>query len=143
MDKNVSLEFVGDLQKFPKQLEELMLDLQEKSRNNKYKVYFAVSYGGRLEIVEAIKKLSQELTKKEIIKLTKNKFEKFLWTAELPDPEIIIRTGGHRRLSNFLSWKSSYSEIVFLNTNWPTFNRREFKKILQNYRKNAQINKGE
>jgi undecaprenyl diphosphate synthase len=80
-----------------------MLDLEEKTRKNKgVEVFFAASYGGRDEIVSAVKKISEELSKKEIAKMTEKKFESFLFSSPISDPEIIIRTGGDTRLSNFL-----------------------------------------
>ena len=141
IQKEVRLKFVGDLSRFSKKLQKLMKEAEEKSKDFKITLFMAMSYGGRLEIVDAVKKLSKEKTKKEIENLSEEEFEKFLWTSELKDPEIIIRTGGDTRLSNFLLWKAAYSELVFIKTKWPAFSKREFKKILKDYQK-VRINKG-
>lgn len=100
---NIAINFIGDTKRFSKKLQKLMKDTEKKTAKNKTKVFLAVSYGGRLEIIEAIKKISQELSKQEIKKISAEKFAKYLWSSELPDPEIIIRTGGDKRLSNFLT----------------------------------------
>lgn len=141
IQREVSVKFVGKRTMFSKKLQKLMDEIEEKSKDFKTTLYMAMSYGGRLEIVDAIKKISKEKTKKEIENFTENEFEKYLWTGQIKDPEIIIRTGGDTRLSNFLLWKSAYSELVFIDTKWPAFTKREFKKILKNYQK-VKINKG-
>jgi undecaprenyl diphosphate synthase len=74
--------------------------------------------------------------------LSEEEFENFLWTADLEDPEIIIRTGGDTRLSNFLLWKAAYLELIFIDTKWPAFKKEEFQEILDNYKNNTKINKG-
>ncbi len=117
-EKGVEIKFIGDLKMFPKKLQKLIAELEEKTKStkkkNKIKVFLAASYGGRNEIINGIKKLSRELSKKEIEKLTEKDFEKYLYSGVISDPEIIIRTGGDTRLSNFLMWKSAYSELIFL-----------------------------
>jgi len=106
LEENILIKFVGDLKMFPKKLQKLIAGLERKSRDKKgkrkIKVFLAASYGGRNEIINGIKKLSKELAKKDIEKITEKKFEKYLYTADILDPEIIIRTGGDTRLSNFL-----------------------------------------
>ncbi len=116
LEKKVSVKFIGSLEKFPKKLQKKMLELEEKTKQHKTKVFFAVSYGGRDEILQAVKNISKKLTKFEIKKLTEEKFGEFLQSSEIPEPEIIIRTGGDKRLSNFLLWKSAYSELFFIDT---------------------------
>ncbi len=141
IEKKVSIKFIGKLDMFSKKLQILMSEVEEKSKGFETVLFMAMSYGGRVEIIEGIKRLSQEKTKEDIESLTEGEFERYLWTSELDDPEIIIRTGGDRRLSNFLLWKSSYSELIFTDTKWPAFSEREFKKILKDYQK-VKINKG-
>ncbi len=91
------------------------------------KVISAQSYGGRNEIVRAIKKLSN------IKNITEEAFSKTLDTKGIPDPDLIIRTGGEMRLSNFLLWQSAYSELFFTKTLWPEFSKLEFLNILKEY----------
>ena len=142
INMEVSVKFVGSINKFSKKLQKIIKDTEEKTKHFKTKVFFAASYGGRAEIVDAVKNAGKDLTKKELEKMTEKKFESFLWTADIPDPEIIIRTGGNRRLSNFLLWKGAYSEIYFLNTLWPDFSKKLLGKILEHYYKKVKINKG-
>jgi undecaprenyl diphosphate synthase len=103
VENKIAVKFVGSLDRFSSHLQNLMKAAEEKTKEGKTKVFLATSYGGRLEILGAVKKLSREKSIDDIQKMTENDFEKFLWTADLPDPEIIIRTGGHHRLSNFLA----------------------------------------
>lgn len=90
----------------------------------------AVSYGGRPEIVAAVNKLIQSGTKDAI---SEDLFAQNLWTVGIPDPDLIIRTAGEQRLSNFLTWQSVYSELFFIKTYWPDFSEAEFKQILAEY----------
>lgn len=132
-------KFIGDIEKFPKKLQNSMRQFEDDSKKTKteIKVFLAVSYGGRPEIIEAIKKIPA----KDVKNLTEEKFEKFLWSSEIIEPEIIIRTGGAKRLSNFLLWKSAYSEIFFVKKFWPDFTKKDFLNILEKYQK-VLINKG-
>lgn len=144
-EKGVEIKFIGDLKMFPKKLQKLIAELEEKTKStkkkNKIKVFLAASYGGRNEIINGIKKLSRELSKKEIEKLTEKDFEKYLYSGVISDPEIIIRTGGDTRLSNFLMWKSAYSELIFLKKAWPDFRKSDLRKVLKKYQE-ARLQKG-
>ena len=139
---DLAVKFIGSRDRFSSRIQKLMDRAEDRTKNNKTNVFLAVSYGGRLEITEAIKKLSRELSKQDIEKLTEKDFEKFLWSQELPDPEIIIRTGGHARLSNFLTWKSVYSELFFTDTKWPAFSKDEFFEIIKIFQEKVKINNG-
>lgn len=94
----------------------------------------AASYGGRAEIVEAVQSLSED----ERGTLTEELFSTKLWTADIPDPDIVIRPGGQKRLSNFLLWQCAYSELFFTDTLWPAFTKEEFDDILHAYGKRQQ-----
>lgn len=136
MMKGVRIRFAGQRSMFSKRLQFLMTDAEEKTKKQKKTVWLCASYGGRLEIVEAAKKLSGQKN------ITEKSFEKALWTAELPDPDLIVRTGGNFRLSNFLMWKSAYSELLFLKTQWPAFKQKDLKKAIEWYEDNIQVNHG-
>ena len=140
--KEVKIKFIGKLDMFSGKMQKLMKELELKSENHKTTLFMAMSYGGRLEIVEAVKKIIIEKKGQNIEKLSENEFEKYLWTEGLKDPEIVIRTGGDKRLSNFLLWKAAYSELFFTETFWPDFSKEEFLKILDEYRNETKINKG-
>ncbi len=103
-------------------------ELNQQNVNAKTTVWIALSYGGRPEIIEAV----NEAVKKGK-EVTEDSFKKLLWTANLPDPDIIVRTSGENRLSNFLTWGSAYSELYFINKNWPTLTRDDFEDILHEY----------
>lgn len=90
----------------------------------------ALSYGGRAEILAAV---NEAITKG--VPVTEEEFSKLMWGSEMPDPDLIIRTGGEKRLSNFLPWQSIYSELFFIDTYWPAFSQEEFTNILVSYAK--------
>ena len=127
----------------PKSILKVLNDFEKNKKNieGRMNVNFAFSYGGRLEIVEAVKDIFRNEKKVDIENLTENQFESFLWTSKIKDPEILIRTGGAKRLSNFLLWKSAYSELFFLEKLWPDFSVEDFEKILSDY-ENVKINIG-
>ncbi len=91
-------------------------------------IWVALSYGGRAEIVTAV---NRAIEQGETV--TEKTFEQLLWTAELPDPDLIVRTGGEKRLSNFLTWRSVYSELLFVDTYWPALTKDDFIGILKEY----------
>lgn len=126
---NVRIRFLGDLSRFSAQLQSEMKILEEKTAGaTDYTLGMALSYGGRLEIVEAAKKLAAQGSV-----ITEETFSQALWTAGIPDPDLIIRTGGAQRLSNFLPWQSVYSELMFTTNYWPAFERTEFEEMLAEY----------
>jgi undecaprenyl diphosphate synthase len=94
-------------------------------------VCFAFNYGSRSELVNSVNKSIKNLQK--IKKVTEEMISKNLYTAKIPDPDILIRTGGYQRLSNFLLWQLSYSEIFFLKKSWPDFNYVDLKKIVNKF----------
>ena len=129
--QNIKIKIIGNIKKFPKSLKNKLIEAQfETKNNNKIQINLALNYGSKEEITYAIKKLnnlSKEISEKNI---TKN-----LYTENIPDPEILIRTGNRNRLSNFLLWQSSYTEIFFIKKLWPDFNNRDFYNILSKYSK--------
>jgi len=135
--ENGRVKFVGQKDRFEKDIQESMEKMEEETKDGEYALYVCISYGGRAEIISAIQKLSKEKTPEEIAALTEEDFGKYLWTAEgkeeMPEPDIIIRTGGEKRLSNFLTWQSVYSELFFTDTLWPEFSKEEFTRILEEY----------
>ncbi len=134
--KGVRVRFAGKTSMFSKRLQSLIVDIEEKTKKYKKTVWLCASYGGRLEIVEAAKKLAG------VKNLTEKSFEKALWTADMPEPDLIIRTGGNHRLSNFLIWKAAYSELYFIDTQWPAFKEKNLVKALEWYKDSIQVNKG-
>lgn len=127
--ENTKLVFIGDKSAFPDDIQKLMNDAEEKTKNFPGTILaIAASYGGRQEILEAAKKLAEK-----VATITEESFAKALYTHDLADPDIILRTGGEERLSGFLTWQSVYSELFFTKTLWPDISREEFQKILAGF----------
>lgn len=132
--EHIRVRFIGRLGDFPKHLQEGMRRLErETEQYADCTLAIALSYGGRVEIIEAVKKISREATRQEIEQLDEAAFESYLWTRGLQDPDLIIRTSGERRTSNFLPWQSAYSEWYFTPTLWPALTRQEFLDILKDF----------
>ena len=132
--ERVKIKFVGQRDRFSAKIQKGMEELEKQTeRFGEYTLAICISYGGRAEIVSAVKRIVAEKNKDEIENLTEEDFSKFLWTKDIPDPDLIIRTGGEQRLSNFLPWQSVYSEFFFTETKWPAFSKEEFLKILSEY----------
>lgn len=122
--------FLGDRSRIPAALVTEMERTEERTRNGRAgTLAVCLSYGGRAEIIAAANKLIRE--GKEIN--NEGEFSAALWSAELPDPDLIIRTSGEQRLSGFLTWQSVYSELFFTDTKWPAFTKEEFLSILEEY----------
>ena len=129
-DKGVKLIFAGDLKRFSEDIQKLMEEATEKTKNNnEHTLVLCVSYGGRTEVVHAVNSLLKE--GKESV--SEEDFSQALWTKNVPDPDIIIRTSGEKRLSGFLPWQSVYSELFFPKTYWPAFSKEEFLEILDEF----------
>ena len=127
--QNIKLKIIG-VKNFSSKLNKL-LDLSEKktSKNNKLQINLALNYGSKYELINAFKNLK----KKNDIFNEKN-LSKYLQTKNIPDPDILIRTGNTKRLSNFLLWQLAYTEIFFVKKLWPDFNEKDYFKIIKNFR---------
>ena len=129
--KNIKIKVIGNITPFPKILRSKILKIQKETKlNNKIQVNMALNYGSRDEIIYAVKKL-----KKKSIKINEENLTKNLYTNNIPDPEILIRTGDVKRISNFLIWQTIYSEIFFVKKMWPDFSRNDFFKIINKFKK--------
>ncbi len=127
--QNIRIKILG-YKKFSKKLNDLLNFAEKKTiKNSKLQINLALNYGSKLEIINALKKIK----KKKIIINEKN-LEKHLQTKNIPDPDILIRTGNTKRLSNFLLWQLAYSEIFFEKKLWPAFTEKDYKKIIKEYR---------
>ena len=136
--KNVKIRFIGDFSKFDKNIQDKINRLSLLSENNKgLTLTLAVNYGGRSDIVNAVNKL---VCDKKSNKVDEKKFSKYIMNSDVPNPDLLIRTGSEKRLSNFLLWDLAYTELLFLNEMWPEFDMKllkysikEFKKRIRNY----------
>jgi len=132
--KGIRVAILGDFQAFPRKVVRAIKEiLSIVKKHERIKVNLALNYGGRDEILRAVKKVIAEGIPPE--KLTEETFSKFLYTNGEPDPDLIIRTGGELRLSNFLLWQMSYSELYFTDILWPDFTPEELDKAIADYQK--------
>ena len=126
----IKLKVIGDKKLFNKKLKDLLTISEKKtSKNKKLQINLALNYGSKSEIIYAIKSLN-----KKKIKLTEKSIENNLYTKGIPNPDILIRTGNTKRLSNFLLWQMAYTEIFFEKKFWPDFNSNDYKKILAKFK---------
>jgi undecaprenyl diphosphate synthase len=127
---HVRVRFIGDRSRFSADIQ-TMMEAMESATATSYEVtlHLLLSYGGRAEIVSAVNALLKERTPN----VSEDAFIQKLWSYPMPDPDLIIRTGGEKRLSNFLPWQSIYSELFFSDTLWPDFSKEEFNSILTEF----------
>ena len=134
--QNIRLKILGS-KKFSSKLNKLLYYSEKKtSKNTKLQINLALNYGSKLELIDAFKKINRNKSK-----INEKNLEKCLQTKHIPDPDILIRTGNTKRLSNFLLWQIAYSEIFFEKKLWPAFNEKDFNKIIIEY-KNIKRNFG-
>lgn len=143
--ENVRIKIIGDIDWFPKDIAKLARAAVERTKDNKkITVSFALNYGGRDEILRAINRLIRDrmegkanhsfgMGKMENGEVTEGEFAQYLDTAGMPDPDLIIRTGGEQRLSGYFPWQSVYSELYFTKTYWPDFTPEELDRALEDY----------
>ena len=127
----IKVKIIGNKSKLASNLRKIIKLAENKTRKNKkISVQLALNYGSKQEIINSMK-----IVNKKKQKITIKNFEKNLYTSGFPDPDILIRTGGRRRLSNFLLWQIAYAEIFFVKKMWPDFNYNDFQKILNKFKK--------
>ena len=131
IEKDIKLNFIGELNKLPVKLQKL-IKLSEKKTKNKQslQINIALNYGSKIEIINSIKKVI-----KKKINMNKKNIDLNLYTKNIPNPDLLIRTGNTQRLSNFLLWQLAYTEIFFEKKLWPDFNVQDFKRILSVFKK--------
>ncbi len=128
--KGISVKFIGRRDRLPESLSTLMGDIERRSKDcNSITVSLALDYGGRDDILRAINKA----IKMGLGRVDERAFSNLLDLSGIPDPDLLIRTAGERRLSNFLLWNLAYSELYFTETYWPDFDKKEFLKALEDY----------
>ena len=134
---NIKINVIGNIKILPKKVRSCLIESMKKTKKcNKILVNLAINYGSQNEIIEATKHLKRKKLTINVKNLQKN-----LYTKNQPSPDILIRTGGKKRLSNFLLWQIAYTEIYFVNKLWPDFNIMDYKKIINNF-KNVKRNFG-
>jgi len=138
IEKKIKITIIGSLNKIPKNLETSLLLLVEKTKKfKKINLILAISYSGREDILQATKKIALDIMQKKIklSEITEKLInKKYILTKNIPDPDLLIRTGGEQRISNFLLWQLSYTEFYFTTLDWPDFSRLELKKAIINFK---------
>ena len=136
MKNDICLNAIGNLSQLPKKCEQELEQAIEKTKNNKrMTLILALSYSGRWEIVNAINSILEERKNNLPTEITEETFQQYLSTKSVPDPELLIRTSGEHRISNFLLWQIAYCELYFTDTLWPDFRKEDFLKAIIDYQK--------
>ena len=135
-ENNVRIRLLGDIRPLPDAARKAVLEAVDDTADNTGLMFnIAINYGGRAEIVRAAKQLAQQAAEGQLDpeSITEDLFAEQLYTADLPDPDLIIRTGGELRLSNFLTWQSAYSEIYVTDTYWPDFTPEKLTEAIESF----------
>lgn len=133
---NVKILFIGERSMLDKDIVERMNEIEKQTENNHdFTLCLAISYGSRQEIISAARKAAQLVESGDITiqNIDEELFSNLLYTKDIPDPDLLIRTSGEQRISNYLLWQIAYSELYFTEVMWPEFDRKELEKIIQNY----------
>ena len=129
INNGIKINIIGEISKLPNKLKLILKETKNKTKKNKkIQVNLALNYGSKLELINAFKKIRFK-------KIDEKNINKNLYTGELPDPEILIRTGGRKRLSNFMLWQLAYTELYFLDKLWPDFLPKDLYKVIKKYNK--------
>lgn len=137
-ENDIRLTAIGDIESLPLNVQRELKEAIEKTKNNKRMVLnLAISYSGRWEIIEAVKKIARDVKngKIKIDDINEKLFSGYLGTAEMPDPDLLIRTSGELRVSNFLLWQIAYTEFYVCNCLWPDFRRKHLYEAIKDYQK--------
>jgi undecaprenyl diphosphate synthase len=130
--EGVKIKVIGQKERLPKSLQKVIERIESLTKNNKkFHLNLAVSYGGRWDILQAVKKILKKKINPE--RITENLINKYLTTAGLPEPDLVIRAGGEKRFSNFLLWQSAYAELYFSDKLWPDFSEKDLDKALEDF----------
>ena len=136
--ENIKVQFLGDISAFSPKMQKGITDCINRTKNNTGITFnIALNYGGRAEIIKAVKEIAEEVNNNqlELKDINEELISNKLYTAGQPDPDLLIRTSGEIRLSNFLPWQLVYSEFLFVEKNWPDFNEEDLDKAIEVYQK--------
>jgi tritrans,polycis-undecaprenyl-diphosphate synthase [geranylgeranyl-diphosphate specific] len=132
----ININVIGNLDSLPEKIKNSALFIMKKTKKyDKYHLNIALAYGGREEIIHAIKNIAMDVKKNnlKINEITKLKVSSYLYTSGIPDPDLILRTSGEERISNFLLWQLAYSELYFSDVYWPAFRKKDFLKAIRTF----------
>ena len=136
--ENIKINIIGNPNRLSEKMQKSINNCMERTKNNTGIVFnIALNYGGRDEILRAIRKIANEVKENNLNpdEITENTIQENLYTKNQPDPDLVIRTSGEMRLSNFLLWQIAYSEFLFVQKNWPDFNEQDLDKAIEEYQK--------
>lgn len=134
--KDIKIRVIGGRERLPQDLIDTINRIEDSTKNNNgLQLIIALNYGSRDEIIRATKKIVEDYNNKIINNIDEDIFNSYLFTKDIPDVDLLIRTSGELRISNFLLWQISYSELYFTNVLWPDFRKKEFNKALEHYSK--------
>jgi tritrans,polycis-undecaprenyl-diphosphate synthase [geranylgeranyl-diphosphate specific] len=134
LDTGIRVNIIGRTWMFPRDVQEKMQAVMDKTRHNsKYILNFAMAYGGREEVIDAARKIAEQVKsgKLDVSQINDETFSRCLYMSD--EPDLIIRTGGEQRTSNFLAYQGAYSEYFFIDKMWPEFSKADFRKVLKDY----------
>jgi undecaprenyl diphosphate synthase len=137
-DNNIILKAVGRIEALPEDVQrELFISIEESKNNTGMILCLALNYGGRTEIADAAKKLAEDVKRRklDLKDINEDTFKSYMYMAEMSDPDLLIRTGGEMRVSNFLLWEISYAELWFTHVYWPEFRKKQLEEALGDYAK--------
>ncbi len=137
-DNNIILKAIGRIEALPEDVQrELFISIEESKNNTGMVLCLALNYGGRTEIADAAKNLAEDVKRRKLAiqDISEDTFESYMYTSEMSDPDLLIRTGGEMRVSNFLLWEISYAELWFTHVYWPEFRKKHLEEALGDYAK--------
>lgn len=137
-DNNIILKAIGRIEALPEDVQrELFISMEESKNNTGMVLCLALNYGGRTEIADAAKNLAEDVKRRKLAiqDINEDTFESYMYTSEMSDPDLLIRTGGEMRVSNFLLWEISYAELWFTHVYWPEFRKKHLEEALGDYAK--------
>lgn len=135
-NRNVRIKLIGDINGLPEKLQKGIIEIEEKTKDkNGLTINIAINYGGRAEIINATKEIAKQVKEGniDINDIDEQLMNKYIYTSHSPEPDLLIRSGGEKRLSGFLIWQSAYTEYYFIDTLWPDFNKEELIKAINEY----------
>lgn len=135
-ESNVRLRAIGNRSKLPMDCQNLLMEAESRTcRNTGLQLILAISYSARDDLVNACKKIAQDAVDGNILpyEISEDTLSSYLSTSDIPDPDLLIRTSGEKRISNFLLWEMAYTEFVFCDKNWPEFSKKDFSLALEEY----------
>lgn len=136
MEKNIRIMMMGEMDQIPKETAQILIKAMDQTKNNTGMILnFAMNYGSRREMILAINHVLKDVKEGKIETVDEERFEQYLMTSKFPPLDLLIRTSGEYRISNFLLWQLAYAELMFVDLPWPEFDEQQFLKCLENFYK--------